>query len=122
MKIPNIKIKLKEIYKLKVFEKVNTSEKNNRLIKDGIVDISNDSEDVHNGVKVEEIKISMIQRDKESLRYTIYSPLFLLLLLCAAFKWDSTLSVLNYIFNFPLKFFSSNIAPKKETRNKPKRK
>ena len=108
--------------KLKVFEKVNTSEKNNRLIKDGIVDISNDSEDVHNGVKIEEIKISMIQRDKESLRYTIYSPLFLLLLLCAAFKWDSTLSVLNYIFNFPLKFFSSNIAPKKETRNKPKRK
>ena len=108
-------------YKLKVFEKVNTSEKNNRLIKDGIVDINENNEDIHNGVKIEEIKISMIQRDKESLRYTIYSPLFLLLLLCAAFKWDSTLNVLNHIFFFPMKLFSS-YTPKKETRNKPKKK
>ena len=108
-------------YKLKVFEKVNTSEKNNRLIKDLIVDLNENSEDVHNGVKIEEIKISMIQRDKESLRYTIYSPLFLLLLLCAAFKWDSTLNVLNYIFFSPMKLFTSS-TPKKETRNKQKRK
>lgn len=108
-------------YKLKVFEKVNTSEKNNRLIKDLIVDLNENSEDIHNGVKIEEIKISMIQRDKESLRYTIYSPLFLLLLLCAAFKWDSTLNVLNYIFFSPMKLFTSG-TPKKETRNKPKRK
>ena len=110
-----------EKYKLKVFEKVNTSEKNNRLIKDLIVDLNENSEDIHNGVKIEEIKISMIQRDKESLRYTIYSPLFLLLLLCAAFKWDSTLNVLNYIFFSPMKLFTSS-TPKKETRNKPKRK
>ena len=108
-------------YKLKIFEKVNTSEKNNRLIKDLIVDLNENSEDIHNGVKIEEIKISMIQRDKESLRYTIYSPLFLLLLLCAAFKWDSTLNVLNYIFFSPMKLFTSS-TPKKETRNKPKRK
>ena len=108
-------------YKLKVFEKVNTSEKNNRLIKDGIVDLSENNEDIHNGVKIEEIKISMIQRDKESLRYTIYSPLFLLLLLRAAFKWDSTLNVLNYLISFPLKIFNSNES-KKEFKNKPKRK
>ena len=108
-------------YKLKVFEKVNTSEKNNRLIKDGIVDLSENNEDIHNGVKIEEIKISMIQRDKESLRYTIYSPLFLLLLLCAAFKWDSTLNALNYLISFPLKIFNSNES-KKEFKNKPKRK
>lgn len=108
-------------YKLKVFEKVNTSEKNNRLIKDLIVDLNENSEDIHNGVKIEEIKISMIQRDKESLRYTIYSPLFLLILLCAAFKWDSTLNVLNYTFFSPMKLFTSS-TPKKETRNKPKRK
>ena len=108
-------------YKLKVFEKVNTSEKNNRLIKDGIVDLSENNEDIHNGVKIEEIKISMIQRDKESLRYTIYSPLFLLLLLCAAFKWDSTLNILNYLISFPLKIFNSNES-KKEFKNKPKRK
>ena len=86
-----------------------------------MIDINENGEDVHNGVKIEEIKISMIQRDKESLRYTIYSPLFLLLLLCAAFKWDSTLSVLNYIFFSPMKLFGSE-SPKKEIRNKPKRK
>ena len=108
-------------YKLKIYEKINTSEKSNRLIKDEIVDINEDSEDIHNGVKIEEIKISQIQRDKESLRYTIYSPLFLLLLLCAAFKWDSTLNVINYIFFSPLKLFSSD-SPKKEIRNKQKRK
>ena len=108
-------------YKLKIYEKINTSEKSNRLIKDEIVDINEDSEDIHNGVKIEEIKISQIQRDKESLRYTIYSPLFLLLLLCAAFKWDSTLDVINYIFFSPLKLFSSD-SPKKEIRNKQKRK
>ena len=85
------------------------------------MDINEDSEDIHNGVKIEEIKISQIQRDKESLRYTIYSPLFLLLLLCAAFKWDSTLNVINYIFFYPLKLFSSD-SPQKEIRNKQKRK
>ena len=108
-------------YKLKIFEKVNTSEKNSRLIKDDVVDISENSEDIHNGVKIEEIKISMIQRDKESLRYNIYSPLFLLLLLCAAFKWDSTLNALNYIFFSPLKLFNPE-SSKKEVRNKQKRK
>ena len=108
-------------YKIKVFEKVTTSEKNNRLIKDGIIDISENSKDIHNGVKIEEIKISTIQRDKESLRYTIYSPLFLLLLLCAAFKWDSTLNVLNYLISFPMKLFYSNES-KKEFKNKQKRK
>ena len=108
-------------YKIKIFEKVNTSEKKNRLIKDGIVDLNDSNEDIHNGIKIEEIKISMIQRDKESLRYTIYSPLFLLLLLCAAFKWDSTLNVLNYIIFSPMKLFSSN-TPKRDIKNKPKRK
>ena len=109
-------------YRLKIFEKVNTSEKNNRLIKDEIIDLSESNEDIHNGVKIEEIKISTVQRDKESLRYTIYSPLFLLLLLCAAFKWDSTLNVLNYIFFSPLRLFSYETTQKKENRNKPKRK
>ena len=108
-------------YKLKVFEKVNTSEKNNRLIKEVIVDLTENNKDIHNGVKIEEIKISTIQKNKESLRYTIYSPLFLLLLLCAVFKWDATLNVFNYLFLLPLNLFSSN-QPKKEVRNKPKRK
>ena len=108
-------------YKLKVFEKVTTSEKSNRLIKEQIVDINGNNKDIHNGVKIEEIKISTIQKNKESLRYTIYSPLFLLLLLCAVFKWDATLNVFNYLFLLPLNLFSSN-QPKKEVRNKPKRK
>ena len=108
-------------YKLKVFEKVTTSEKSNRLIKEQIVDINRNNKDIHNGVKIEEIKISTIQKNKESLRYTIYSPLFLLLLLCAVFKWDATLNVFNYLFLLPLNLFSSN-QPKKEVRNKPKRK
>ena len=108
-------------YKLKVFEKVNTSEKNNRLIKEVIVDLTENNKDIHNGVKIEEIKISTIQKNKESLRYTIYSPLFLLLLLCAVFKWDVTLKVLNYLFLAPLNLFSSS-QPKKEIKTRSKRK
>ena len=108
-------------YKLKVFEKVNTSEKNNRLIKEVIVDLTDNNKDIHNGVKIEEIKISTIQKNKESLRYTIYSPLFLLLLLCAVFKWDVTLKVLNYLFLAPLNLFSSS-QPKKEIKTRSKRK
>ena len=108
-------------YKLKVFEKVTTSEKNNRLIKEQIVDINQNNKDIHNGVKIEEIKISTIQKNKESLRYTIYSPLFLLLLLCAVFKWDATLKVLNYLFLLPLNLFSSS-KPKKENKIKQKKK
>ena len=109
------------VYKLKVFEKVYTSEKNNRLIKDVVVDLTEDGNDIHNGVKIEEIKISTIQKNKESLRYTIYSPLFLLLLLCAVFKWDFTLKCLNYLFLAPLNVFSSKPV-QKETRNRQKRK
>ena len=108
-------------YKLKVFEKVNTSEKNNRLIKEVIVDLTENNKDIHNGVKIEEIKISTIQKNKESLIYTIYSPLFLLLLLCAVFKWDATLKVLNYLFLAPLNLFSSS-QPKKEIKTRSKRK
>ena len=109
-------------YKIKIFEKVNTSEKNNRLIKESIVDISENNKDVHNGVKIEEIKISTIQKNKESLRYTIYSPLFLLVLLCAVFKWDYTLKTINYLFLAPFNMLSSN-KPKKEIKyNKRKNK
>ena len=109
-------------YKLKVFEKVTTSEKNNRLIKEQIVNISEKNKNIHNGVLIEEIRISMIQKNKESLRYTIYSPLFLLLLLCAVFRWDSTLKVLNYLFLLPINLFGSSSQPKREGRNKSKRK
>jgi hypothetical protein len=108
------------IYKLKVFEKVYTSEKNNRLIKDAVVDLTEDDKDIHNGVKIEEIKISTIQKNKESLRYTIYSPLFLLLLLCAVFKWDFTLKCLNYLFLAPLNIFSSKPTQKETRRQKRK--
>jgi hypothetical protein len=108
-------------YKIKIYEKVNTSEKNNRLIKETIVDLSENNKDVHNGVKIEEIKISIIQKNKESLRYTIYSPLFLLLLLCAVFKWDYTLKFLNYLFLSPFNLFSPN-QQKKEFRYKQKKK
>ena len=108
------------IYKLKVFEKVYTSEKNNRLIKDVVVDLTEDGKDIHNGVKIEEIKISTIQKNKESLRYTIYSPLFLLLLLCAVFKWDFTLKCLNYLFLAPLNIFSSKPTQKETRRQKRK--
>ena len=104
-------------YKFKVFEKVTTSEKNNRLIKEGIVDLSENNKDIHNGVKIEEIKISTIQKNKESLRYTIYSPLFLLILLCAVFKWDETINVIKYLFLTPFSFFSSS-EHKKELKNK----
>ena len=111
----------KGAYKLKVFEKVNTSEKNNRLIKEIIVDISENNKDVHNGVLIEQINISTIQKNKESLRYTIYSPLFLLLLLCAVFKWDATSMVIIYLFMAPLYLFSSN-KQTKEVKTKSKRK
>ena len=107
-------------YKIKIYEKVNTSEKNNRLIKEKIVDISENSKDVHNGVLIEEIKISTIQKNKESLRYTIYSPLFLLLLLCAVFKWDYTLKMINYLLLSPFNLFASN-QPKKESKNRQKK-
>jgi hypothetical protein len=108
-------------YKIKIFEKVNTSEKNNRLIKEKIVDITENNKEVHNGVLIEEIKISTIQKNKESLRYTIYSPLFLLILLCAVFKWDDTLKVLKYLIKAPLNIISSN-RPTKEFKSKQKRK
>ena len=108
-------------YKIKIFEKVNTSEKNNRLIKEKIVDITENNKEVHNGVLIEEIKISTIQKNKESLRYTIYSPLFLLILLCAVFKWDDTLKVLKHLIMLPLIIISSN-RPTKEFKSKQKRK
>ena len=96
-----------EKYRLKVYEKINTSEKTNRLITSADVDLSGNGDDMHNGVKIVEMKISSIQKDKESLRYTMYSPLFLLLLLCAVFKWDYTVKVFNYLFMKPLDLISS---------------
>ena len=85
------------------------------------MDITENNKEVHNGVLIEEIKISTIQKNKESLRYTIYSPLFLLILLCAVFKWDDTLKVLKYLIKAPLNIISSN-RPTKEFKSKQKRK
>ena len=113
-------------YYMKVFEKIsNTGEKTNRLITESNVDLTGNGADMNNGVKIVEIKISTVQRNKESLRYTIYSPLFLLLLLCAVFRWDSTLKILNYLLMKPLSLFSSsgeNKGNKKEGRNLRKKK
>jgi hypothetical protein len=107
-----------EKYKLKILEKVKTGETNNRLIKETVVDLT---QNIQNGVKIEEINISTIQKEKENLRYNIYAPLFLLLLLCFVFNWDFTVGVIKNIFMMPLSWSPAQ-QTKKEVKNKPKRK
>ena len=62
---------------------------------------------MHNGVEIVEMKISTIQKDKESLRYIIYPPLLLFLLLCTVFKWGYTMKIFIYLIRKPLDLISS---------------
>ena len=89
-------------YHLKILEKKGKIEQNSRLISEVTVDLS-DERDIYNGVKIVNLNISKVKgKNTDSLNYTIYSPLFLFLLICAILKWDFTLKVIDFCVVKPL--------------------
>ena len=79
-------------YHFRVIEKVNTIEKQ---IYETTVDLS-DERDISNGVKTLLVDIEKSKKNTgDNLNYTIYSPLFLFIMILVILKWDITVIILN---------------------------
>ena len=87
---------------MKILEKKGKVEQTPRLISEVTVDLS-DERDIYNGVKIVNLNISKVKgKNGDNLNYTIYSPLFLFLLICSILKWDFTLKVIDFVVVKPL--------------------
>ena len=86
-------------YHFRVIEKLNTIEKQ---IYETTVDLS-DERDISNGVKTLLVDIEKSKKNTgDNLNYTIYSPLFLFIMILAILKWDITLIILNDYILYPI--------------------
>ena len=66
------------------------------------VDLS-DERDISNGVKTLLVDIEKSKKNTgDNLNYTIYSPLFLFIMILAILKWDITLIILNDYILYPI--------------------
>ena len=86
-------------YHFRVIEKVNTIEKQ---IYETTVDLS-DERDISNGVKTLLVDIEKSKKNTgDNLNYTIYSPLFLFIMILVILKWDITVIILNDYILYPI--------------------
>ena len=86
-------------YHFRVIEKINNIEKQ---IYETTVDLS-DEREISNGVKTLLIDIEKSKKNiGDNLNYTIYSPLFLFIMILAILKWDITVVILNDYILFPI--------------------
>ena len=86
-------------YHFRVIEKLNTIEKQ---IYETTVDLS-DERDISNGVKTLLVDIEKSKKNTgDNLNYTIYSPLFLFIMILVILKWDITVIILNDYILYPI--------------------
>ena len=86
-------------YHFRVIEKINNIEKQ---LYETTVDLS-DEREISNGVKTLLIDIEKSKKNtRNNLNYTIYSPLFLFIMILAILKWDITVVILNDYILFPI--------------------
>ena len=83
------------------FKLVERTSKIEKVINEETVDLS-DERDINNGVKILMINIENPKKNMgDNLNYTIYSPIFLFVMILSILKWDYTiLFVTTYIPNF----------------------
>ena len=82
-----------------MIEKINNIEKQ---LYETTVDLS-DEREISNGVKTLLIDIEKSKKNTgNNLNYTIYSPLFLFIMILAILKWDITVVILNDYILYPI--------------------
>lgn len=77
---------------------------NPKLILEQTIDLS-DEREISQGVKILKLDIEKVKRNQgDNLNYTIYSPMFLFLMVFSILKYDYTLWFYNNVLGLPMKF------------------
>jgi hypothetical protein len=93
----------KKRYSVKVYEKQGKMSTNPKLILEQTIDLS-DEREISGGVKILKLDIERIKRNAgDNLNYTIYSPIFLFMMVFSILKFDYTKWFWNNVLGFPFK-------------------
>lgn len=93
----------KKRYSVKVYEKQGKMSPNPKLILEQTIDLS-DEREISGGVKILKLDIERIKRNAgDNLNYTIYSPIFLFMMVFSILKFEYTRWIWNNILGFPFK-------------------
>jgi hypothetical protein len=74
-----------------------------------------DERDINNGIKILKLNIEKVKRSSgDNLNYTVYSPIFLFMLIFSVLKWDYTVFIFNNVLSTPLNFLGKIFSSKKK--------
>jgi hypothetical protein len=110
----------KKRYIVKVFEKQTKMSPNPKLLLEQTIDLSDDRE-ISGGVKILKLDLETIRKNTaDNLNYTVYSPIFLFIMVFSILKFDYTIWMFNNFITIPISFIA-NIFKKKSSRKEKSR-
>jgi hypothetical protein len=93
-------------YNIKVFEKQGKMSPIPKLIFEKNIDLNDDVE-INNGVRILRVDVENQRRNLgDNLAYSIYSPIFLILMVVSLLKFDWAVKVFNYMMTAPFAVMS----------------
>jgi len=93
-------------YNIKVFEKQGKMSPNPKLIFEKKIDLNDDVE-INNGVRILRVNVENQRRNLgDNLAYSIYSPIFLILMVVSLLKFEWAVKVFNYMMTTPFAIMS----------------
>jgi len=88
-------------YTIRVYEKAQKGNTIPKLLTEASFDLTDDRE-INGGVKILKLNVDKVKRNNsDNLNYTIYSPIFLFLMVFSILKYDYTMWVFNNILALP---------------------
>ncbi len=103
----------KKRYQVKVFEKQGKMNQYPKLLLEQIIDLS-DEREISGGVKILKLDIETVKKNAtDNLNYTVYSPIFLFLMVFSILKYEYTVWVFDNFVSKPLGMFGGVFGRKK---------
>lgn len=92
----------KKRYSVKVYEKQGKLSPNPKLLLEQTIDLS-DEREIAGGVKIQKLNIETNKKNSaDNLNYTVYSPIFLFIMVFSILKFDYTVWIYDTFFSKPI--------------------
>jgi hypothetical protein len=96
----------KKRYQVKIYEKQGKMSSNPKLLLEQIIDLS-DEREISGGVKILKLDIEKMKRNAgDNLNYTVYSPIFLFMMVFSILKFEYTKWLFNNVLSVPFGFIA----------------
>lgn len=103
-------------YNIKVFEKQGKMSPNPKLIYEKNIDLNDDVE-INNGVKILRVDVENQRKNLgDNLSYSIYSPIFLIVMVVSLIKFEWAMKGFNYMMTAPFAILSFLMRRKRKHR------